>query len=72
MPVFRILLKEFSFPRIAWTDYLRMKEQASGRFKPVLISSASGKWMLVEGGRTQAVPYRTRLSRTVDRRRERE
>jgi DNA-binding MarR family transcriptional regulator len=70
---FRILLKEFSFPRIAWTDYIRMKEQASGRFQPVLISSASGKWMLVEGGRSQtAVSYRTGLSRTVERRSERE
>lgn len=69
---FEIVLKEFSFPRIAWTDYVRIREQSSTRFKPVLISSASGKWMVVEGGKNQPprVSCRTGLSRRVERRRE--
>lgn len=64
---FRALLLEFSFPRIDWTDCVRMMKQSSGRFKPVLISSASGKWMLVEDGRIPAAnPYRARFSRMIE------
>jgi|GEM_PF-2535580 hypothetical protein len=71
---YHTLLKEFSFPRIAWTDYLRAKEQSSVKFRPVLISSASGKWMIVEGGRNQPslISCRSRLPRTIDRREDRE
>src|SRR5690606_31410493 len=65
---FRKLLLEFSFPRIDWTDCIRMMEQSSGRFKPVLISSASGKWMIVEDERSPAAtPGRTRFSRMIKR-----
>jgi hypothetical protein len=72
---YKIMLKEFSFPRIPWADFNRMKEQSSGEFKPILISSSSGRWMFVEGGmaRSQTAPFRTlRFPREVDGRRERE
>lgn len=69
---FGILLKEFSFPRIGWADYIRIKEQFSARFRPVLISSASGKWMFVESERVspRAASCRPMLSRTIEGRNE--